>query len=139
MTRLSFPLWRAGAASRFALALLLAAASLSAGAPLAAPLVARLRAGQGKLASVFMCFASGAPLPGAQTGRPGSASDRGIDCVLCQTLCYGAAPPAARPGCRRAASIQTLNLPWMVADRAAPARRASLSHRPRAPPAMARG
>lgn len=124
---------RAGAASRFGFALLLAAA-LSASAPFAAPLAARALAGRPEaLASIFVCFASGAPLPDAQTGRPGPASDRS-DCVLCQTHCYGAAPLAGRPGLVGAAPIQSETQGWMVADCVAPTPKPRLSHRARAPP-----
>ncbi|WP_330084453.1 hypothetical protein [Methylocystis iwaonis] len=130
--RLSF--LRPAAASRLARALLLAAALVT-GVPFAASLAMGLRAGAGAVASLFVCFASGASLPDAQTGRPGSVSDHGIDCVLCQTLCSGAAPLAVRPGVVVAAHIQRLNLPWMVADRAAPTTRTRLPHWARAPPA----
>lgn len=124
---------RAGAAGLFGQVLLMAAALLS-GAPFAAPLAARAVAGRPEaLASIFICFASGAPLSDAQKGRPGPAHDRGIDCVLCQTLCCGAPPLAARPGQVGVSPIQT-NLPWMVADRDAPAPRPRLSNRQRAPP-----
>jgi hypothetical protein len=56
---------RAAAASRSARTLLLVAAVLTS-APFAAPLVLGLRAAPEKIASVFVCFASGAPKPGAQ-------------------------------------------------------------------------
>ncbi|PPD41676.1 MAG: hypothetical protein CTY15_13270 [Methylocystis sp.] len=124
----------ASPARRFGVALLLAAA-LATGAPFAARLAAGALAGRGEaFASIFVCFASGAPLPDAQTGRPAPASDRSIDCVLCQTLCCGALPPAGRPGLVGAAPIQRDSLSWMVADRAAPTPRPRLAHRPRAPP-----
>lgn len=125
---------RTGGVRLFGRALLLASALFSA-APFAASLAARALGGRPEtLASIFICFASGVPLPDATTGRPGPPNDRGIDCVLCQTLCCGAAPLAARPGIVGAASIQILNLPWMVADRAAPTLRPRLSNRARAPP-----
>jgi hypothetical protein len=135
---------RAGAAGLFGRVLgqavghvLLMAAALLASAPFAAPLAARVAAGRTEtFASFFICFASGAPLSDAQKGRPGPANDRGIDCVLCQTLCRGAAPPAAWPGHAGMAPIQPVNLPWMVADHAAPAPRPRLSNRARAPPAF---
>lgn len=134
MTPSVSPVPRAGASSLFRFALLLVAA-LSTGAPFAAPLAARLLAGRLEtLALAFVCFASGAPAPDAQTGRPGPSGDRGIDCVLCQTLCCGAAPLAGGPGHVVAAPIQSDSLRWMVADRAAPTPRSRLSHRPRAPP-----
>jgi hypothetical protein len=115
---------------------LLTAAALVTSAPFAAPLAARAVAGPSDtFASFFICFASGAPLSDAQKGRPGPANDRGIDCVLCQTLCRGAAPPAAWPGHVGKAAIQPVSLPWMVADHAAPAPRPRLSNRARAPPA----
>jgi hypothetical protein len=130
----SFP--RSDAARRIARALLLVAALLT-GAPFAALLAlgARVGAGGGVL-SLFVCFASGASLSDAQTGRPGAAGDHSIDCVLCQTLCSGAAPLAARPGVVKAAPIRRLNLPWMVADRAAPTCRTRLPHWARAPPVL---
>lgn len=124
---------RAAAANRLARALLLVAALLT-GAPFVASLAAGLRTGAGSVASLFVCFASGSSLPDAQTGRPGSAGDHGIDCVLCQTLCSGAAPLAARPGVVVAAHIRRLNLPRMLADRAAPTTRTCLPHWARAPP-----
>lgn len=131
---------RAGAAGllgRVVGQVLLLAAALLASAPFAAPLAARAVAGRSEsFASFFICFASGAPLSDAQKGRPGPATDRGIDCVLCQTLCRGAAPPAAWPGHVGVAPIQPVNLPWMVADHAAPAPRPRLSNRARAPPAL---
>lgn len=125
---------RAGAARRFARALLLIAALLTS-APFAASLAHGWRAGPERIASAFVCFASGAPMPDAQAGRPGPASDRGIDCVLCQTLCCGVAPLAARPGLVGAAPIpgDPLRL-GMVADRVAPTPRPRLSNRARAPP-----
>ncbi|HEY8162307.1 MAG: hypothetical protein ACR650_09435 [Methylocystis sp.] len=133
MTRTSSFL-RSGAASRSARALLLIAALLT-GAPFVALLAVGPRAGAGGIASsLFVCFASGSPSPDAQTGRPSAAGDHRIDCVLCQTLCSGAAPLAARPGVVVAAHIQRLNLPWMVADRAAPTTRTRLPHWARAPP-----
>jgi hypothetical protein len=135
---LAFPFLRAGAASRFGLALLLAAA-LSASAPFVASLALRRVTGKAeKLASLVVCFASGAPLPDARTDRPGSTDDRSPHCVLCQTLCDGAAPLAPRPGPVGVAPIQN-SLPWMVADRAAPTSRPRLSHRARAPPASFAG
>ncbi|WP_457797387.1 hypothetical protein [Methylocystis sp. S23] len=125
---------RLGAARRFAHALLLAAALL-ANAPFAAPLALGLGGAKERLASAFVCFASGAPMPDAQSGRPGSASDRGIDCVLCQTLCRGVAPLAARPGLVGAAPIPGVSLRLgMVADRVAPTPRPRRSNRARAPP-----
>lgn len=125
---------RAGAASRFARALLLVAAVLTS-APFAASLALGLRAGPGKIAVAFVCFATGAPMPDAQSGRPGPASDRGIDCVLCQTLCCGVAPLAARPGLVGATSIPGAPLRLgMVADLVAPTPRPRLSNRARAPP-----
>jgi hypothetical protein len=128
----AFP--RAGAASRFGFAMLLAAA-LFASAPFAASLAARALAGRNEsIATIFVCFASGAPLPDARTGRPGPAKDRGIDCVLCQTLCRGDAPLAARPGLVVATPIQSAPSLWMEADRAASTPRPRLSHRARAPP-----
>ncbi|WP_442754198.1 hypothetical protein ACNHKD_14555 [Methylocystis sp. JAN1] len=125
---------RAGAAGRFARTLLLFAAMLTS-APFAASLALGLRAGPDKVASVFVCFASGGPMPDAQSGRPGPASDRGIDCVLCQTLCCGVAPLAARPGLVGATPIpgDSLRL-GLVADRVAPTPRPRLSNRARAPP-----
>jgi len=134
MTTSASPTLRAGAASRFARTLLLLAALLTS-APFAAALALGLRAGPEKVASVFVCFASGAHLPDAQSGRPGPASDRGIDCVLCQTLCCGVAPLAARPGLVGVAPIpgDFLRL-RMVADRAAPTPRSRLTHQARAPP-----
>lgn len=134
MTQSLLPSLRAGAAGGFARALLLAAALLTS-APFAASLALGLHAGPEKIASIFVCFASGAPLPDAQSGRPGPASDRGVDCVLCQTLCCGVAPLAARPGLVGATPIlgDSLRL-GMVADRVAPTPRPRLSHRARAPP-----
>jgi hypothetical protein len=129
---------RGGGASHFGFAMLLAAA-LFASAPFAATLAARALAGRSdslgaSVASIFVCFASGLSLPDTTTGQPGPAKDRGVDCVLCQTLCHGAAPLAARPGLVVAAPIQSHPLLWMVADRAAPTPRPRLSHRARAPP-----
>jgi len=124
---------RAGAAGLLGQLLLLAAALFS-GAPFAAPLAARAIAGKSdSLASIFTCFASGVSLSDVQKGRPGPAGDRGIDCVLCQTLCSGSAPIAARPGLVDASPIQ-MNLPWMVADCEASAPRPRLANRARAPP-----
>ncbi|WP_424361897.1 hypothetical protein [Methylocystis parvus] len=125
---------RVGAASRLARALLLVAAVLTS-APFAASLALGWRAGPEKIATAFVCFASGAPMPDAQSGRPGPPSDRGIDCVVCQTLCCGVAPLAARPGLVGAAPIpgDPLRL-GMVADRVAPTPRPRLSNRARAPP-----
>ncbi len=132
MRRFSLSL-RARAAGLLGHVLLLAAALFS-GAPFAAPLAARAIAGRPEtLASIFTCFASGVPLSDAQKGRPGPAGDRGIDCVLCQTLCSGNAPLAAQPGSVDASPIQT-NLPWMVADCDASAPRPRLANRARAPP-----
>lgn len=123
---------RAGAAARCGRMLLMAAA-LFVSAPFAASLAARAVAdGQDSVALVLICFASGAP--DALTGQPGTASDHGIDCVLCQTLCCGFAPLAARPGLVGAAPIQRLSPRWMVADRAAPTRKPRLSNWARAPP-----
>jgi hypothetical protein len=130
---LAFSSLRAGAAGRFGFALLLAAA-IWASAPFAASLALRRATGKaGKFASLVVCFASGAPLPDARTDRPGLPDDRSPHCVLCQTLCDGAAPLAPRPGPVGVAPIQK-SLPWMVADRAAPTSRPRLSHRARAPP-----
>ncbi|QGM99442.1 hypothetical protein [Methylocystis parvus] len=127
----SFP---PGAASGLARALLLAAALL-ASAPFAAPFALGLSGTKERIASAFVCFASGAPMPDAQKGRPGPASDRGIDCVLCQTLCRGVAPMAARPGLVGATPILGDSLrSRMVADRVAPTPRPLLSNRARAPP-----
>lgn len=126
----------AGAVGHLVGRVLLMAAALTTSAPFGAPLAARAIAGRSEtFATLFICFASGGSLPDAQKGRPGPANDRGIDCVLCQTLCRGAAPPAAWPGRVGAAPIQPVNLPWMVADHAAPAPRPRLSNRARAPPA----
>jgi len=137
MTRRGFFLLRAGAANQLGFVLLLAAA-LFASAPFAARLAARALAGDERpLATIFTCFASGVPLPDAQPGRPGSASDRSGECVLCQTLCCGDAPLAARPGLVGVAPIQSETLSWMVADRAAPTPRPRLSNRARAPPLAA--
>lgn len=136
MTRRISTTLRAGAAGLWGHVLLLAAALLS-GAPFGAPLAARAIVGRPEtIASFFTCFASGVPLSDAQKGRPGPAGDRGIDCVLCQTLCCGDAPLAGRPGPVGASPIQT-NLPWMVADRDAPAQRPRLANRARGPPAGA--
>ncbi len=134
MTRDTAIFPRGGAAGLIGRATLLAAA-LFASAPFAAALAARTLAGKpDSVASIFICFASGVSLPDALTGRPGPMSDRGIDCVLCQTLCCGDAPLPARPGLVGAAAIQSESLRWMVADYAAPTTRPRLSHRARAPP-----
>lgn len=125
-----------GGMGRLGVALLLAAAALWAALPLA-PGFAKL-GGSGNaddsFASFFICYASGAPSPDAQTGRPGPNQDRSGDCFICQLSCCGAAPIAARPGSVGAAPFQRTTTPWMVADRAAPTPRSRLSHRPRAPP-----
>jgi hypothetical protein len=125
------------AASAFARTLLLAAALLTS-APFLAPLALGLGGAKETLATAFVCFASGAPLPDARKGRLGPVSDQGIDCVLCQTLCFGFAPMAARPGLVGATPIPSDSLRLgMVADRVAPTPRPLLSNRARAPPLAA--
>jgi len=116
---------------------MLLAATLLAFAPAAASLAARaVVGGFGTYSSLIICFVSGAALPDTQPGRAGHAGRHGIDCVLCETLCCGAAPPITRPDVVGVAPIQTVNLPWMVADRAASMTRWPRSfNQARAPPA----
>jgi hypothetical protein len=135
--RRNLSLLRRNGATRLSGRVLLLAATLMACAPAAASLAARaVIGGSETYASLIICFASGKPLPDAQPGRPGNARHRGIDCVLCETLCSGGGPLAARPDVVDAAPIQTVNLPWMVADRAASMTRwPRSSNQARAPPA----
>jgi hypothetical protein len=135
MTRGVLPIARGGVAGRFGSVLLLCAALL-ASAPFAAALAARAVAGGGAgLTSIFVCFASGSTLPDADTGQSGPAAAHGNACVLCQTLCHGAAPFAGEPDSVVAAPIQSRLPLWMVADCAAPTPRPRFAHQPRAPPA----
>jgi hypothetical protein len=133
--RRDLSLFRRAGAARLCGRVLLLAATLLACAPATASLAARAVAGgRETYASLIICFASGAPLPDAP-GRPAPGKHRGIDCVLCETLCCGAAPPAGRPDIVDVAPIQTVNLPWMVADRAASTTlRLRSTNQARAPP-----
>jgi hypothetical protein len=134
--RRSVSILRRAGMARLCSRVLLLAATVLACAPVAASLAARVVVGGFETySSLIICFASGAPLPDAP-GRPGHAKRHSIDCVLCETLCCGAAPPMARPDVVDAAPIQTVNLPWMVADRAASTTRWPRStNQARAPPA----
>ncbi len=121
------------AVARSGVALLLAAASLWAVAPLARG-IGEAGVGGRWVAQLFICFASGSSQPDALPGRLGPQDDRSA-CVLCQAFCSGLAPLAAQPGLVGAAPVPSFTLAGTVADCVAPTPRRALSHRPRAPPA----
>jgi hypothetical protein len=72
---------------------------------------------------------------GGQTEHrtPGHAQD-GRDCPICQTLCDGVAPIAARPSAPGMAPVQWVEVPWTVADRVLPVLSSDGANRARAPP-----
>ncbi|MBM3550656.1 MAG: hypothetical protein FJX45_02585 [Alphaproteobacteria bacterium] len=118
---------------RFGAALLFVAASLWAVVPLARG-VADSGVGGRLVAQFFICFASGSSQPDALAGRLGPKDDRSA-CILCQALCSGLAPLAARPGPIGATPVPSFKLARTVADCVAPTPRPSPAHRARAPPA----
>lgn len=124
---------RAPALATLGFALLLAAALLSALAPLARGL-SQARPGA---RSFFFCFASGtSSQPDAFPGRSDQKHDRGQACAFCAACAGGDAPLAARSGPVDAAPVQGFSLAWTVADCAAPTLRRKLSNLPRAPPSV---